>query len=193
MWTTLTCAFTQWSPGLGDNHPIGWLTVAVYAVAALAAGAAARSLAGSEPQHRRERLFWWISAGIMSVLAVNKQLDLQSAVTMIARCHAQLYGWYDLRRAAQEVFILLIAAGGLALLGALAFLLRGVLGQVWLALLGLGFVCVFVVVRAASLHHIDMLLGSQAFGIRLNWLLELPGPTLVALVALRRRVAAATH
>jgi hypothetical protein len=50
-----------------------------------------------------------------------------------------------------------------------------------------------VVVRAASFHHVDVLLGSTAAGIKLNWLLELPGPTLVALVALRRRKAVAAR
>ena len=55
------------------------------------------------------------------------------------------------------------------------------------ALLGLGFVCVFVVVRAASFHHVDSLLGTWVFGVKMNWVLELPGPILVALVARRRR------
>jgi hypothetical protein len=187
MRTTLTCAFTQWSPGLGDNNLMGWLTVVVYLVAALAAAGAARSLSGSMPEARRERAFWWIAAAVLLALGVNKQLDLQSLLTMIARCHAQLSGWYDMRRVVQEVFIFLVAGGGLVALGLLALLLRGILGRVWPALLGLGFVCVFVVVRAASFHHVDMLLGSYAGGVKLNWLLELPGPTLVALVALRRR------
>lgn len=198
MRTTLTCAFAQWSPGLGDNHLMGWVTVLVYLVAALASAVAARalaarSMAGPDPRSRRERVFWWIAAGVMLALAVNKQLDLQSALTMIARCHAQLSGWYEIRRVVQEAFILLVAAGGLVALITLTLLLRGILGRVWPALLGLGFVCVFVVVRAASFHHVDVLLGSQAAGIKLNWLLELPGPLLVAAVALRRRSAVTQH
>ena len=125
----------------------------------------------------------------MLALGVNKQLDLQSLLTMIARCHAQLSGWYDVRRIVQEAFIYLIAAAGVVTLGLMALVLRGILGRIWPALLGLGFVCLFVVVRAASFHHVDVLLGSFAGGIKLNWLLELPGPILVALVALRRRSA----
>lgn len=193
MRTTLTCAFTQWSPGLGDNHPMGWLTVVVYLVAAFAAASAARSMPGSDPRTRRERAFWWGAAGILLALGVNKQLDLQSLMTMIARCHAQLSGWYDVRRIVQEAFIYLIAAGAVVVLGLMALLLRGILGRIWPALLGLGFVCLFVVIRAASFHHVDVLLGSTAAGIKLNWLLELPGPTLVALVALRRRKAVAAR
>jgi hypothetical protein len=192
MSTTLTCAFAQWSPGLGDNHLMGWVTVVVYLVAAVASGLAARRLVASDPQTRRERRFWIITAAVMLLLAANKQLDLQSFMTMLARCHAQLSGWYDVRRAVQEAFIYLVAAGGVTALGLMALLLRGILGRVWLALVGLGFVCVFVVIRAASFHHVDVLLGSSAAGIKLNWLLELPGPILVSAVALQRRKSART-
>jgi hypothetical protein len=192
MQTTLTCAFTQWSPGLGDNNLMGWLTVVVYLVAAVAAGLAARRLGAPDPLIRRERRFWVIAAVVMSLLAINKQLDLQTFLTILARCHAQLSGWYDVRRLVQEAFIFLVAASGVIVLGLLALLLRGILGRVWLALLGLGFVCVFVVIRAASFHHVDVLLGSTAAGIKMNWLLELPGPMLVALVAMSRRSAPVT-
>lgn len=187
MRTTLTCAFTQWSPGLGDNTWVGWLTVVVYLVAGLAAARAARAVPDSAVGARRERLFWWIAAVTLLALAVNKQADLQTLLTMIARCHAQLSGWYNDRRIVQVAFIEVIAGAGVLSLAVLALILRGILGRVWPALLGLGFVCVFVVVRAASFHHVDIFLGSSIGGIKMNWLLELPGPTLVALVALRRR------
>jgi hypothetical protein len=189
MITTLTCAMNQWSPGLGDNNIMGWLTVVVYLLAAVASLRLRSALGAAQPTERRERLFWAISSAVMFGLAVNKQLDLQSLVTMIGRCHAQLSGWYANRRIVQEVFILSIAGAGIVALGLLALLLRGILGRVWLALLGIGFVCVFVVIRAASFHHVDVLLGTWAMGIKMNWLLELPGPTLVAIVAWRRRRA----
>lgn len=191
MGTTLTCAFTQWSPGLGDNNIMGWLTVLVYLVAGVLSLRAARAMA-EDALSRRERLFWIVAGAVMLFLAVNKQLDLQSLVTMIGRCHAQLAGWYNDRRAVQKLFILLVAAGGLGAVGLLALLLRGILNRVWLALLGLGFVCLFVVIRAASFHHVDILISSTVLGFKMNWALELPGPLMVILVALRRhRVALA--
>jgi hypothetical protein len=189
MLTTLTCAYRQWSPGLGDDNFVGWLTVVVYVGAAIAAVAVARSLDKTDATSRRERRFWILTSAILVALAVNKQLDLQTLLTITARCNAQLEGWYAVRRIVQETFIFLVAAGGCVVLGLLALLLRGILGRVWPALLGLGFVCVFVVIRAASFHHVDVLLGSFAAGIKINWLLELPGPILVTLVALRRRRA----
>lgn len=186
--TTLTCAFTRWSPGLGDNHPMGWVTVGVYLLAALAAARAARGMGSTAPDGR-ERRFWWISFAVLLFLAINKQLDLQSLVTMLARCHASLAGWYDDRRELQRAFIYAVAAGGVLAICLLALLLRGILGRVWPALLGLGFVCGFVLIRAASFHHMDGLIGTVALGMRVNWLLELPGPLLVLAVALSRHRA----
>lgn len=188
--TTLTCAFTRWSPGLGDNHLMGWVTVLVYLAAAFGSARAARGLVPVGPDGR-ERRFWWIAFAILLFLAINKQLDLQSLLTMVGRCHASLAGWYDTRRTVQRIFVLAVAAGGVASIGLLALLLRGILGRVWPALLGLGFVCCFVVIRAASFHHMDGLIGSTAMGLKVNWLLELPGPILVLAVAWHRRKAAA--
>lgn len=187
--TTLTCAFTRWSPGLGDNHPVGWLTVLVYLAVAIASARAALRC-GRDGAERAERRFWWIAAAVLLLLSVNKQLDLQSLLTMVARCHAALAGWYDDRREIQRAFIWLVAGGAIAALALLSLLLRGILDRVWLALTGLAFVCGFVVIRAASFHHMDGLIGSVALGLKVNWLLELPGPLLVLAVALRRGKAA---
>ncbi len=105
---------------------------------------------------------------------------------MVARCHAVLAGWYDERRGIQKAFIGLVAGGGVAAIALGTLILRGILDRVWLALAGLAFVCSFVVIRAASFHDMDGLLGSVAMGMKVNWLLELPGPLLVLAVALRR-------
>lgn len=188
--TTLTCAFTQWSPGLGDNHPMGWLTVLVYLAAATLAALAARAQVGPEALARRERRFWIIAALLLLMLGLNKQLDLQSLLTMVARCHASLAGWYGERRGIQRAFIWLVVGGGIACLGLLALHLRPILGRIWLALAGLTFVCGFVLIRAASFHHMDGLIGSVALGVKVNWLLELPGPLLVLAIAWQRRRSA---
>ncbi|WP_295074090.1 isopropylmalate isomerase [Tabrizicola sp.] len=184
--STLTCAFARWSPALGDNHPVGWFTVLVYLVAGLASARAALG-SGREGPQGRERRFWWIAAVILLLLAVNKQLDLQSLLTMTARCHAQLAGWYGKHRELQRVFIWLVIGGGIGVLGLLALMLRGILARIWPALLGLCFVCGFVVIRAASFHHMDDLIGSTMLGLRMNWILELPGPLLVLAAAWHRR------
>jgi hypothetical protein len=187
MITTLNCAFSQWSPGLGDNSAMGWVTVLVYLIAAVLSARAAKALRGPEAPVRRERSFWVISAAVMLFLAVNKQLDLQTLFTTIGRCNARLMGWYDMRQTVQRDFILAVAVAGGLVVALLALLLRGILGRVWPALLGIGFVCGFVLIRASSFHYVDGLIGSWAMGIKVNWLLELPGPTLVVIVAAHRR------
>ena len=185
MGVTLTCAFASWSPGLGDNTAMGWVTVAVYVLAALAAGRAALALRGSGGIDRRERLFWTLMALGLALLAVNKQLDLQSLLTAVGRCHAQLNGWYNARDRVQFWFVTGVGATGLAGLAFLGWLLRGLLAKLWPALVGAGFVTLFVLVRAASIHKVDRLLGLDVMGLRVNGLLELPGPILVLLVAVR--------
>lgn len=163
---------------------MGWVTVLVYLASAVSSARAALALQND----RRERRFWWIACAVLLFLALNKQLDLQSLLTMVGRCHASLAGWYEERRAVQRAFVLAVAGGGVVALVLLALLLRGILRRVWAALLGLGFVCGFVVIRAASFHHVDVLIGTSALGVKVNWLLELPGPLLVLAVGMRRRL-----
>jgi len=55
-----------------------------------------------------------------------------------------------------------------------------------LALLGATFLIAFVLIRAASFHHIDRLITSSIFGFRWNWILEMGG-IIVVLLASRWR------
>ena len=178
------CALARWSPEIGDPTVMGWITVAAYAVAA--ALAAATALAGRFPEARRrvERGFWIAMAVGLAALAVNKQFDLQSALTAVGRCVAQLDGWYARRRAVQMVFIALLA-GGVVLIALVGLvLLRHSLARLWLALLGAATLAGFVLIRAVGFHHMDAVIGLQVAGWRLNWVFELGGIALVCLGAL---------
>jgi hypothetical protein len=86
-------------------------------------------------------------------------------------------GWYEQRQRYQLVFIVAIAVCALLSVCALALLLRSVLRRAWLLLVGLAWVLGFVVVRAASFHHIDLFLRSGS--VRWNWVLELSGIAIV--------------
>lgn len=70
------CVAERWSPVIGDPQITGWVTVAAYVVAALMSAAVWLRLKG-----RRGRVFWAMVALLLAALAVNKQLDLQSALT----------------------------------------------------------------------------------------------------------------
>jgi hypothetical protein len=47
-----------------------------------------------------------------------------------------------------------------------------------------------VLIRAASFHHIDRLIGRTILGLKWNWVLEMGGITIVLLASEWRRVGA---
>lgn len=165
------CALSGWSPGIGDPSAVGWLTVVAYLLAA------SLSLALGVTRDRRavERAFWIVAGAGLLFLAVNKQLDLQSFLTATGRCAAKLQGWYDTRGAVQVGFI--VALTGAAVIGGAGVLwtLRNTVRRTGVALLGLGWITGFVLVRAVGFHHVDRLISVQMNGMRLNWVFELGG------------------
>jgi hypothetical protein len=52
-----------------------------------------------------------------------------------------------------------------------------------LALIGATLVLGFVLIRAASFHHMDRFIGTRILGLRWNWILEMSGIGLVLLAS----------
>ncbi|MBK8011884.1 MAG: hypothetical protein IPK13_11080 [Deltaproteobacteria bacterium] len=199
-----------WSPGIGDPTFVGWLTVFAYFWAAyfclrafkvqkqtpdarsgwrayfdaaqscIAAFKRFRRPLDEVPIRARLAMLWLVIGLLFLTLGVNKQLDLQSAFTEGARILAFKLGWYENRRAVQLFFITIV--GGLGVLGVVGVLklAKGRLVELRLTLLGAAFVVSFVVIRAASFHHIDRLIDSTILDFRMNWILELGGILCVA-------------
>lgn len=168
----------QWQPGIGDPTLMGWVTVVAYLVAAFLCG-------NSSLKNKRDHWFWMTLSAILLLLGINKQLDLQSWLTVVGRQMAIEQGWYQERRQFQFDFILGLIAFSFA---GLMFLIQA-MGKSWkrvrLALLGLIFLLSFIVIRATSFHHIDTLLGWEFAGFRFNWLFELGGISCIAIAAIR--------
>ena len=177
------CAFSPWSPSLGDANPIGWAFVMLYLLVAWSCARAARASRSAPPLQRRERVFWWLCAVVMGFLAINKQLDLQTLLTDVGRCIAVDQGWYEGRREVQRGFLAAMAVISVASVAGCWLVLRKTFARTGLAVLGLGLVCLFVVVRAASFHDFDALLGSSVRGLGIAKLLEVTGPLLVLIAA----------
>jgi hypothetical protein len=206
----------EWSPGLGDPTVFGWLTVIAYLGGAYLCsmafkierfrrkrpheGMAAyrdglrwlmRGLAGgkrrqSVPEIEKVPALWAGLALMLLLLGINKQLDLQSLLTELGRIAARDQGWYEGRRAVQTVFILLLVAAGAWGLRAVWTFARGHLKEMRLALLGaLGLVC-FVAIRAASFHHVDLIIGTEIAGVDLNAWLEIGAISCIAFGAARQ-------
>ena len=160
----------RWHPGLGDPTWTGWLTVGAYVVAVVLAWMAYRSarsdarlLSASHPHEAaNEHLvagFWLLAFVVVTALGINKQLDLQSLFTQVLRDAAHVEGWYEDRRRYQFAFVLAIAGTSVVSIGTVAWIMRAVLYRVWLAVIGLAALSSFVVIRAASFHHVDTILN----------------------------------
>lgn len=174
----INCVLADWSPTLGDPTVMGWVTVAGYLLATVLA------VVVFVRQSGRQRVFWLGLSCLLLALAINKQLDLQSALTAAGRCLAKAQGWYDQRQAVQLQFILIIAGTSLVAACIIAWLMRRELIHIWLGLLGLTILLAFIVIRAAGFHHFDAFIGFQIGGIRMNWILELGGIAAISFNAL---------
>lgn len=186
MWFLAKTTEQGWRPGIGDPTLMGWFTVAAYLIAAALCYRAHRAARGRLHRgHRTATRLWLVLAIVFALLAVNKQLDLQSLFTAVGRWVARRGGWYQQRQSIQTIFIVSLALLGFAAIFWLAWIVRGGWREYGLALAGATFIMVFVIIRAASFHHVDQLLGWELAGVRINWLFELGGIACVAVSAWR--------
>jgi hypothetical protein len=177
----------QWTPGIGDPTFLGWFTVVAYFAATLACfRLRSRFSSDADSVRRKERCFWGGMTASLLFLCINKQLDLQSAMTEFLRTCAKREGWYEIRYKFQVAFIAAMAVSLPVCSLALLLVARKLPISSKFAGLGLIIIAVFVLVRAASFHHIDRLLGARVLHFKLNWILELGGISIV-LVGARKR------
>ena len=175
----------DWHFGIGDPTPIGWFIAFAY----LAATAACAIVWAAERKANRRGqtaspLFWMVLTVSLLFLGINKQLDLQTLLNDVGRRMARSGGWYDRRRAYQVVFIATVATAGVIALGGFSWLARKHWKRNFVALLGTVFLYVFVLIRASSIHHVDVMLRWRFLGWTWNWVLELGGIVVVGLGAL---------
>jgi hypothetical protein len=177
----------HWSPGIGDPTVGGWITVMLYLSASIGCWITGRKLSEAGTQLPRERYAWLAIAVLLLLFGVNKQLDLQSALTEIGRVLANSEGWYRERRSVQVVFIALVVLLCVIVTVVLLILARHAPGPTWLALLGTVFVFGFVLIRASSFHHMDRFISTRVLGFRWNWVLEMGGISLTLIASYWRR------
>lgn len=177
----MTVAFDgRWAPGIGDPTMLGWVTVLAYLAAALLCLACARR------DRSGPRRFWGALGVLLLLLAVNKQLDVQSLLTQVGRDMALAQGWYAQRQQVQLAFIAGLGATTTIAGLMLALSLRRADAAVRWAVAGLVLLLAWIVTRAAAFHHIDRYMGWRVFGITLNGALELGAITVIALAAQSR-------
>lgn len=170
-----------WKASVAAADLADWITVAAYlGTAVLAASAARCAWLRRRP---RERAFWWITTALFCFLGINELLDLQTLLTDLGRANAQAYGWYGVHRQVQYYFILALSAVTIIAGVLMLRLTRNTPATIRLALLGLVFIGLFVLLRAASFHHLDDLLGSGLKSFPLGSIQEVVGIAVVAVAA----------
>ena len=174
----------NWHLGIGDPTPVGWIT----AIAYLAASLACAMVWSADRRARRygrpgSPVFWLTLALLLLFLGINKQLDLQTLLGDIGRRKAKAEGWYANRRVYQTMFIAAVAVVGFFAIGVFSWLARNQWKRSLLGLLGTVFLFVFVLIRASSIHHVDVALQWKFAGAKWNWILELGGIAVVLLGA----------
>jgi hypothetical protein len=205
----------SWAPGIGDPNVMGWITVVAYLWAAYlcftvhrrwlasmgtntkswALGPIVLALLGQRrrlaalPEAVRMSALWRALAIGLLLLGINKQLDLQTALTELGRIVANKQGWYERRQRVQIDFIIGVVFVGFWLIFSVLLLAGRNLPRLGMALLGIVFLCCFVAIRASSFHHVDRLLGIKLGGLKVNWIMELGGIALVGVGAYGERRA----
>lgn len=172
------CIARDWTPQIGDPDITGWLTVLSYLIC-FALGC---TVLYRQP-HGMARGLWISITAITAFLALNKQLDLQTALTATGRCLSHAQGWYDNRRYVQLAFILGLIIAVLIGMIATVMALSGKLRSNAIAVAGLAILCCFVLVRAVGFHHIDRLISMDFANIKFNFLFENIGLLLIAVNA----------
>ena len=167
-----------------DQTSFAWFIVAAYFGGALAAFAASRSAA------RNEARFWLGVSLLLVLLGLNKELDLQSLLTEAGRTLTRAIGIYEQRRLLQGLFLLLLAGAAALAILRLRKILHRSSAPAKTAAVGIATLFAFILLRAASFHHIDNWVTIEVRGLRSGWWLELVGIVVIGLSALAFRAEA---
>jgi hypothetical protein len=144
----------NWTPGIGDPTIGGWITVLLYFLAAISCWRTARKA------ELLDKKIWYAISISFVALGINKELDLQTALTELGRMLAIEEGWYKQRETVQLYFIVAVSLiSGWALISLLVWARHSPV-TTWFALPGTTSVISYVLIRAASFHHIDRFVGS---------------------------------
>jgi predicted outer membrane lipoprotein len=177
-----------WSPTIGDPTFMGWLTVVAYLLTAILAVISALKvdkINTHKQKYYTNQFIWWLIALILLFLGINKQLDLQSWLTVTGKNLVIKEGWYESRRIVQGIFIVTFSIFVLAFMITITWLMKNNRSNARWGLIGLSLLSSFVIIRAASFHHVDKLISFAPSGIRFNWILELGGILAIAISALQ--------
>lgn len=178
--TTLAFAATEdgrWHAGIGDPTIFGWVTVLVYIIAIYLCS----KQAVISKQSTEDARFSVGLALFLLLLAINKQLDLQTWFTQMIKDNALAHGWYAHRKPVQLIFIVTLGLSFLIAITSLQLFLTNSWRRHRLAWLGICLLCTFILMRASSFHHFDIFINHQVLGLTVNEVLEVGSILLIIL------------
>jgi len=172
---------SDWKSSIAQADMADLVTVAAYLLAALLSARAAGH--ARLRRQARDSMFWRITAVMLVLLGINEVLDLQTLLTSVGRAHAKAKGWYGEHRRVQYLVVIALEVAAVFAGIAMLWLTRRTHAAVRLALAGLVFIGLFVLLRAASFHHLDEILGRGAPEFNWGSLQEMAGILIVAAAA----------
>lgn len=154
---------------LNDHSFFGWMTVLLYFIASIRTGYKTKLTIKN-----KENCYFWLSLTVLLIfLGFNKQLDLQSNLTEWLRTSAKAHGWYEQRRGYQLLFISIMGLAIPILLISLRMFLYHSWQRYKIAWLGIVLLLIFVMIRAASFHHVDIVFYQTIGSLRYYQALEM--------------------
>ncbi len=155
----------QWSPGVGDPTLAAWLIVIAYVVAAVLCWRAAQRVGA---QQRLERMWWVATSTALWGLGINKQLDLQTALTELGRMVTVALDIVSLRWLLRWSLVAVLALAALAVGTLLLRMTRRAPRPTRTAVLGVIGLMTFIVLRASVLYRVggnDEFLSAALFTV----------------------------
>jgi hypothetical protein len=169
----------NWTPTIGDPTFVGWLTVVLYFVTAWRSAVLVRSMYRDSAVSPREFFAWAIITVLFILLGINKQLDLQSALTELGRVLFYRSDRIGYKQTLQFWFIIFVAVAAAIVAAVIVALIWKTHVGTWIGCIGTVIILGFVFIRAASFHHVDVFIHSRIFALKWNWILEIGGILIV--------------
>jgi hypothetical protein len=166
--------------------PGSWITAALYFWGAYSCRATAIRLKVGSFETRA----WTAIAVLLALLGVSELLQLQPATTNFGRSIAFDEGWYWHRQGIQAAFTKIGAAITVVFSLGLFLSARRTSLECAIALACAAMIVGYILVRAVSLHQVDVLLLRTTFGLHWNRIPEFAGSVIILLSSLSRRLKA---